>query len=312
MNRIIRWYNKNRKLFWLAIVILIIAISLPRMLNEFAKDEEDESSSIYNNATTYSNKNYSIITEENVNEEIGTENIGIINAFIENCNKRDPEEAYKMLSTKCKEKLYPTLNDFVEKYYNRIFGNVKSYDVQAWISESNYYTYKINLKEDILSTGNVNSASIEDYYTIVYEDNIYKLNINNYIGNIEINKFNETKEVKITVLSKDIFMEYEIYNIEVENKTNNSILLDSLENTNNVYLEDNNKLHYKAYSHEIVTEKLRVRGKKNIEIKFNKKYSTERQINKIVFSDVILDYDNYITYSNKTEFKNRTMLEIEL
>jgi len=79
-----------------------------------------------------------------------------------------------------------------------------------------------------------------------------------------------------------------------------------------MYLEDVGKLHYNAYNHELVTEELRIRAIKNISIKFNKKYTTQREIEKIVFSDIVLDYDNYISYTNKAEFQNRTKIEIEL
>lgn len=311
MNRVIRWYNKNRKIFWLTIVVAIIVISVPRALNEYAKDKKNVSSSIIN-TTTYSNNNYSIISGETVKEEINTENTSIINSFIEYCNDGKTKEAYGILSDECKNILYPTQEDFEEKYYYNIFQNKKSCDIQAWFSATGYYTYKINLKEDILSTGNVDSPSIEDYYTIVYEDNNYKLNINSYIGNVEINKSNEVDEVKISVLSKDIFMDYEIYNIKLENKTGKSVLLDSLENTNNMYLEDSGDLRYDAYSHELVIEELRVRAVKDISIKFNKKYTTEREIERIVFSDIILDYDTYTTYNNKSDYKGRIELEIEL
>lgn len=79
-----------------------------------------------------------------------------------------------------------------------------------------------------------------------------------------------------------------------------------------MYLEDVGGLHYDAYNHELVTEELRVRAIKNISIKFNKKYNTQREIEKIVFSDIVLDYDNYINYTNRAEFQNRAKIEIEL
>lgn len=85
--------------------------------------------------------------------------------------------------------------------------------------------------------------------------------------------------------------------------------MDRLETTNGMYLKDEDELQYKAYNHELVTEELRVRGVKNINIKFNKKYATQRKIEKIVFSDIILDYDSY---SNNFELTNRINLEIEL
>ena len=218
MNRIIRWYNKNRKIFWVIVFVAIIVINLPKVLNEYAKDKKEKSSSISNNTTTYNNEDYSVITGETVKEETNTKNTNIINSFIDFCNNGDIESAYQILSKDCKEQLYPTINDFTDRYYNKVFNNKKSFEMQAWISSGNYYTYKINLEEDILSTGNANSASIEDYYTIVYEDGSFKLNINSYIGNEKINKFNEIDSVKIEILNKNIFMDYEIYNINVTSK----------------------------------------------------------------------------------------------
>ena len=312
MNKFIRWYNRNRKTFWLIIVISIIVINIPRVLNQYAKNNKKDVSSSINNTTTYDNKKYSIISEETIEDKKSTEFSNIIDEFIELCNNKNAEEAYKLISNECKEKIYPTLEDFINNYYNKIFENKKTYSIQLWVASGSHYTYKVNLKEDILASGNVNSASIEDYYTIVNEDNAYKLNINNYIGNEEIDKFKESTEVKITILSKDIFMEYEIYNIEIENKTRNSILLDLLEKTDNMYLEDEDNLHYYAYNHEMVKEELRVKGKKKISIKFNKKYSTEREIKRIVFSDIILDYDAYRNSENKDDFENRTRIEIGL
>lgn len=217
MNRIIRWYNKNRKIFLLAILVIIALSVLPRVLNEFAKSKKEVSSSI-NNTTTYNNEDYSIITGETVEEETSKENSNIINSFIDFCNNGDIENAYQILSKDCKDKLYPTINDFKDKYFNKIFNNKKSYNIQAWVTEESYYTYKIDFKEDMLSTGNASSASIEDYYTIVYQDGEYKLNINSYIGNVIVNKVSEKEELKIAVLSKDVFMEYEIYNIYITSK----------------------------------------------------------------------------------------------
>lgn len=230
LNKFIRWYNKNRRIFWVIVFVAVIVINLPRVLNEYAKDKKEESSSISSNTTTYGNESYSIISEETVKQEINEDNTTIIDTFIEYCNNSNPKEAYKMLSNNCKEILYPTEQDFIYKYYNKIFTNKKSYDIQAWISNVNCYTYKINLKEDILSTGNADTFSIEDYYTIVYENGNYKLNINSYVGNIEINKYNETDDVKIEVLYKDIFMDYEIYNINVTSKARKINIIGQIRN----------------------------------------------------------------------------------
>ena len=98
MNRLRRWYNKNRKIFWLTVFIAIVVINLPRVLNEYAKDKKKVSSSISNNTTTYANESYSVISEEHVEEKTNEENTEIINNFVEYCNNGNVEEAYQLLS----------------------------------------------------------------------------------------------------------------------------------------------------------------------------------------------------------------------
>ena len=314
MNKLTRFYNQNRKIIWVTIFVLILIISVPRALNNYAikKKQLNQSSSNENITTTSGNKDNPIISGGTVKEEKAKENNSIINTFLDYCNNKNVENAYNLLSNKCKEKLYPTLEDFINYYYNVKFENNKTYDIQAWYTENGSYTYKINLKEDILASGNANILATEDYYTIVEEDGENKLNINGYIKTEDINKLNETYEVKVNVLSKDIYIDYEIYNLNVENKTEKPILLDSLEHTNTMYLENSNGLHFDSYSHEMVIGELRVKTHNIIKIKFNKKYTTKTEITKMVFSDIVLDYDSYLKTNNKSEFDNRTDLEIEM
>ena len=89
-------------------------------------------------------------------------------------------------------------------------------------------------------------------------------------------------------------------------------MLDSLEKTKGMHLQDESDFNYNAYNHEIVQEELRVRAQKNISIKFNKKYSTQRKIKGIVFSDIILDFDEYSKSENKEKYYNRKEIKIEI
>ena len=79
-----------------------------------------------------------------------------------------------------------------------------------------------------------------------------------------------------------------------------------------MYLVDEENLHYYAYNHELISENLRIRATKKISIKFYKKYTNKNEIKRIVFTDIVLDYDNYIKYDNKQDYKERTKQEIEL
>lgn len=310
MNRIIRWYNQNRHVFWIAIFAIVLAISIPRVLNRYAIKQKmsNVSSSNGNITTTYGNKDYSIISRETVNKETSIQNNAVIDDFIDYCNNQKIEEAYNLLSNKCKEKLYPSIQDFYYNYYINVFSDKKIYDAQAWYTNNNCYTYKVDFKEDILNTGNTNASSMEDFYTVVDEDGQNKLNIHSYVRTEEINKYNEIDELKVTVLSKDVYIDYEIYNLKVETKNGKPILLDSLEDTNNMYLTDSKGLCYYAYSHELVREDLRVRTIQEVHIKFNKKCTNEREITSMVFLDIIPNADKYILNGGYGE---RKKIEIE-
>ena len=50
---------------------------------------------------------------------------------------------------------------------------------------------------------------------------------------------------------------------------------------------------------------------KILHIKFNKIYSSSNLTVKMIFSDVILDYKDYMQSTNKDEYTNRTSLEIK-
>ena len=133
----------------------------------------------------------------------------------------------------------------------------------------------------------------------------YKLNINGYIGKEEIDKESTKENINIKVTEKDIFMDYEIYTFEITNNSEKEILLDRILNVGSIYLQDQKELKYEAYNTELTELQLRIesQNKKKIKIKFYNKFSTSRKIDKIIFSDVVLDYDEYKNFSNKNMYK---------
>ncbi len=95
-----------------------------------------------------------------------------IKKFINYCNSGETEKAYDMLTNKCKEDIYPSLQDFIDYYYLRKFNIPKNYTITKY----NSYIYKVELKESCVSTGKIEAESIQDF--IIIQDN--KLNINVY------------------------------------------------------------------------------------------------------------------------------------
>ena len=169
--------------------------------------------------------------------------------------------------------------------------------------------------DNMLATGKANNEeAVEDYYTIVYSEDGYKLNINKYIGKTEIDKEKQYQNITIKVISKDTYMNYETYNISIENKTDNDILLDSKESTKSVYLKDSKDVKYPSYAHEIVDSGLIVRSGSysNLSIKFTNSYVSNRKIQSLCFSDIIINYREYRKFSNKHDYIDRLKVEVEL
>jgi hypothetical protein len=186
--------------------------------------------------------------------------------------------------------------------------------IQNWLDYTN--TYKVKILDDMISTGKISSSedTIEDYYTIIQQNKEYKLNINAYIGKANINNVGQTNGITITVLTKNVYKEYEEYNIKIENTTSQTISLDSQENGDSMYLLGANEAKYKAYSYELDQTNLCIQPNetKTITIRFNKIYSNTVNIEQLVFSDIILNYEEYSQSEDKTQYVNRANVSIDI
>lgn len=309
LSNIIGKYNRNRRKIWTAIIIIGFIIGLRFALTSYTGNKKIGSS---DNTTTYftdnSQNDYPFLNDkiyENKNASKNSQEISnTIKTFIEYCNNRQVEEAYDMLSEDTKYNLYKSKTEFVKNYYITFFKTKKIYNMQAWITSGGYYTYKVEFDEDLLSTGGADSNKIEEYYTVVKENEKYKININRYIGNIEINKITEKNNVKITVLSKNIYLDNIEYKIKVENLSNNTIVLDTKNTKRTTALMDSNNFAYPAYMYKLLENDLTVYSgeTKEINIQFNQQYNAKYYNTKIVFNNFNLDNN-----SNK-----KTIFEVDV
>ena len=298
MNVIIRWYNQNRHIFWLVIATVAGFILILQTLNGFYKNNtKEESSSTNNSTTTYNNPNYSVVSKTEINKTTSENSQSIIKSFFDYCNNGKIEEAYNLLSEDCKKELYPNLNIFKENYYNRIFTESKMYNSTLWISNGNKNTYRLEIMGDILATGSKETMPIEEYYTVVYENEEYKLNVSNYIGKEEINISKTQDNITIAILSKQSYIDYEKYEIEVKNGTLVRITLNTKENTDSMYIQDENGLKYVALLNEISEYDLEIsRGlTKTYNIKFNRGYKPTINLEKIIFEDIKIGQANELS-----------------
>jgi len=318
MYKLIRIINQNKKQILIAILAIVFGISFIQILNKMAKDEREEklnelkNNSFSYNSSTY-NPNYSIISGESVSENTQSTVNTLIDNFMNSCNNGQVQTAYGLLSKDCKEQLYPTLEDFKNKYYINNFKTKKEYSIQLWNTKN--LTYKVELYEDVLALGKVErDNSIEDFFTIVKEDGQNKLNISGYVGKTEINKSETNKGITITANYKNVYKDYEVYNITIENNTENNILLNSNESTKTIYLKGQKGVKYTAYIYEINRNDIELNSyyKVNTNIKFNKKHTTDDSITSMIFSDIVLNADEYENVENKLEYKDRIEIQLDM
>ena len=301
----------------LAIVVaIILVLCLIRVLNGMAKNMLQQSNT-KTNTTSNVISNYkpqeTTVLGENVSSQKQEENTKIINEFIKFCNSKEIEKAYNLLTDECKEELFNSnIENFKNNYVEKIFDTYKTYNMQSLINARNV-TYKIRIMQDALVTGTTGEV-IEDYYTIVNKNGIYKINIDSYIGGNELKNSTSTKNnITITVISKNTYKDYETYKLKVENNTNNTILLDTKEKQKSAYATGNNGATYTIFMHEIDNMHLTIKPKMYsiVDVKVNKIYSPNIRIDKLSFTDVVLNLEEYNQTENKSEYKKET-INVEL
>ena len=307
MYKLIRFYNQNRKKIFKIILVIVFIIGIIQLLNNLSKNKNGNNSIKNNIVISNNSKNElisskSAVTGDNVSNYKLEEDTNIIENFMKYCNDKDINSAYSLLTDECKEVMFPTIEDFYNIYYSKIFDEEnKSYTVENWVGD----TYEVRITGDILATGKLdNSETNQDYITIVKQNGENKLNINNYVGRKNLEKTTEHENIEVNVLSRDTYMDYEIYNLTIINNSENSILLDTGESTKSVYLLDSKDVKYYFYSNEIVQNRLLIQSKyKNtLQIKFSNSYSSSRNIKYLVFSKLILNYDEYKKLDDKSSY----------
>lgn len=313
MGNLRRYYYANKTKIWRSILIVAFILVLIRILNYMA----GKPSYNIDNTVNYNNKVNTVVSDSslttdksitssvNIDETVLKNDITIIDQFLNLCNSKQFEQAYELVSEECKQNLFSTYDVFKRTYCDVVFNNYKTYTTENWSGQ----TYKVRITEDPLATGNTSSGmAIQEYITIVQNDGESKLNINNYIGRKNIHSTETKNDITIEVVSCDMYLEYEVYNIIVKNNTGKIICLDNGEESFSMYIQDDNGVKYEVSTSEIIYSTLKVLPGSSMKynIKFTNTYRTNRVMEKIVFNKVILDINN------KSEYNNSMNIEVTL
>ena len=176
-----RTIDKNYKLIGYIAIIIVFALFVIKSLNSYyEKKEQTKKIEAAENATS----NQIVETPETAPDYYSVESNSIektMRSFVQYCNNREIENAYKMITEECKTAMFPTVEDFEKIYINKLYNVEREYELLKWSTDGNIETYQVTLYGNILATGNSNNFT-QEYCTFVKDSNgNYKLNINNYI-----------------------------------------------------------------------------------------------------------------------------------
>lgn len=321
MYKLLRFYNQNRKKLWFIVAIIVFVLIIIQLLNSVAKQQNEEKirqteinknqETTLNNVVSYDKQSEAIISNDNVSRNVRNINGKLLDEFFTYCVNHNPEAAYELLSTDIKNNMYQSEAIFESLYYQSKFEGNKQYSFQAWTTRGDSSnTYKVKIFDDILSTGKADSGYVEDYVTVIKEDDNYKLNINNYIGNVRINsavaKVKQADSISMQVMNQYIYKDYQIFDIIIRNDSNNSILLDTREKTKETYLVDSNGIKYEAILYENNINDLTIDSNqvKKVQIKFNVVNRDDLSVKSINFDNIVLNYEQYKLKSEEKEVGN--------
>ena len=302
-NKIVRWYNQNRKSIWRIIGIVALVLIIIRLANHFAelslKNGNNNNSNIVNEKAELQTE--SIISETKISKETAKSNNEILDEFVQYGNNGDIEKAYNLLTDDCKEALYKNVEQFRDEYYNIIFTGERMYTKENWYSKGSGTTYRVTYTNNLLADGGVKQGqSFADYITVVKESNDnYKLNIGQFIGKEEINKEYEDDNIKIEVVSKQIFRMHETYQITFTNKTENETEI--YDNTQSKwYITDKDDKNSNAAISEIPQSWLKLTPQipSKLDVKYIKTYNPDKTTKKIIFENMKIN-DKYINVEIK-------------
>ena len=295
MERILHIYYKYKKIAIVVIVIVGVFLLFKYNFNKIVNNSEDSSSS---NNTTAIAKNEDNNDNSNIKENIMPTNVQVIEQFVMLCNKGDIAGAYNMLSDNCKNEVYANVEEFRDNYYNNIFVTNKKADITIY----NDNIYRVAFSEDPISTGKLENK-IDQKIDYISVDDDHKLNISSFIKIETINSKSQNSYTQITVLTKQVFIDHEIYLINVKNLMMTDIYIDDVENSQLIINYSNGNKN-KANMNEYSEEDLRVlaNSNKNISIRVDKSYSNDIYAKSIYFQKIKIN--NKLYYDSNSIVNN--------
>lgn len=288
LHKLFRKYNQNRKTIWTIIIgIAFFVILLHTVFNLMRASRDREQERLLNYNQSQNNVSNNISTGNNLDnslvqapEQITTSSSSkdVINYFVKLCNDKKIQEAYDMISADCKTVIFPTINDFKNNYYNKIFTQEKGVKIEDSMYGGDIY--KITYSNNLLANGGYNQESTkQDYIYIVKENEQMKVSLNKFLYIQNINKTATNGNITIKVANKKVYIDHEEYRIQILNNTAQQIYITP--DSTKVYSIDEKNIKHGSNIDGLQSGSTLLEPNKNIEVNltFNKVYRFRQQNN---------------------------------
>ena len=304
----------NRYVILIAIVALLLFMLIVNGINNMLFSDDgsdkyivDKSNVQVDKVSTYTDRGDRIT----VNQAL--ENEDVIRKFVGYCNEGKTKEAYELLSNDCKNVLYESEEDFINDYFNYYFKEEKEVGIELIKNENGIEVYRIKLYKNSIETGEIDNQPFTDIYSVMKDSSgSKKISINKFIKTERVNRAEEYKGVKITLVRRDIYEDEEYDTFEVDNTTDKRISIRTGEGLRTIYMQSERGSTYVAPGNEIndLEAIVKAKSKKEIKIRFSRGYNPANRVTAIVFGDVVPDYD--VFEENPKNLKTTYTIKIKI
>lgn len=292
--KIINFFKKYGRKIIIVLSIWIIILVINHLVEKYGNLNIKIS-------TNYNPHNSVMESSESVPKKLQSPIEELIGKFVENCNNKNYETAYNLLSEDCKKNIYPDIEDF-KKYVDSIFTSKKIYNIQNFSNKNGVYIYTVNILNDILASGmseEDDSKMYSEKYVIITENNELKLSIREYIGREELSGMYEDDYTKIKITSVDKKYDNVVYNLTIKNKSENYIVYSNYTKGSNVTLDTSEGVRNRA--DEVLTEiELYPDESGDFSLKYIVFYDDDTEPSDLYF-DSIKIYENVDEYNNGSD-----------
>lgn len=262
----INFFKRNRKKIIIFLILWAIVIMIEYYLRNHQVIVLDPPSTTYHPYITVMDD------EKQVPEKYQEPIENLIDTYFNYCNNKEYEKAYNLITKECKQKNYPTLEQFTS-YVNAVFeGKKKIYNIQSYSIVDNKYIFNIRILDDILANGTTDGYYYyEEKFVLIEENGEMKLSIAEYIGDEKTEVIVEDDNIKIEVTNKSIDYKTETYTLQITNKTDNYIVISDNTQTKEISLYVNG-VERQPVNMEVAFFSLAPNSKRTQELQFNKYY----------------------------------------